>query len=50
MYNHNKAQQSKTRVHISWDMLYLLIKTTMVVAATWGINFLYEIENKHLCA
>ena len=22
MYNHNKAQQSKNRVHISWDMLY----------------------------
>ena len=24
MYNHNKAQQSKNRVHISWDILYLL--------------------------
>ena len=23
MYNHNKAQQSKSRVHISWDILYL---------------------------
>ena len=23
MYNHNKAQQSKNRVHISWDILYL---------------------------
>ena len=22
MYNHNKAQQSKNRVHISWDLLY----------------------------
>ena len=22
MYNHDKAQQSKNRVHISWDMLY----------------------------
>ena len=22
MYNHNKAQQSKDRVHISWDILY----------------------------
>ena len=22
MYNHNKAQQSKNRVHISWDTLY----------------------------
>ena len=23
MYNHNKAQQSKNRVHISWDTLYV---------------------------
>ena len=23
MYNHNKAQQSKIRVHISWDILYI---------------------------
>ena len=22
MYNHNKAQQSKNRVHIYWDILY----------------------------
>ena len=22
MYNHNKAQQSENRVHISWDILY----------------------------
>ena len=22
MYNHNKAQQSKKRVYISWDILY----------------------------
>ena len=25
MYNHNKAQQSKNRVHISWDILYNLL-------------------------
>ena len=24
MYNHNKAQQSKNRVHISWDILYYM--------------------------
>ena len=24
MYNHNKAQQSKDRVHISWDIVYTL--------------------------
>ena len=23
MYNHNKAQLSKNRVHISWDILYV---------------------------
>ena len=23
MYNHNTAQQSKNRVHISWDILYI---------------------------
>ena len=22
MYNHNKSQQSKNRVHITWDILY----------------------------
>ena len=26
MYNHNKAQQSKNRVHISWDMLYVSLQ------------------------
>ena len=25
MYNHNKAQQSKNRVHISWDILYVVV-------------------------
>ena len=25
MYNHHKAQQSKNRVHISWDILYICI-------------------------
>ena len=31
MYNHNKAQQSKNRVHISWDILYVpgLVKITV---------------------
>ena len=27
MYNHNKAQQSKNRVHISWDILYNIPKS-----------------------
>ena len=25
MYNHNKAQQSKNRVHISWGILYVYV-------------------------
>ena len=25
MYNHNKAQQRKNRVHISWDILYVYV-------------------------
>ena len=29
MYNHNKAQQSKNRVHISWDILYMGLDTKM---------------------
>ena len=28
MYNHNKAQQSKNRVHISWDILYEILNKT----------------------
>ena len=31
MYNHNKAQQSKNRVHISWDILYVCKKTQKVI-------------------
>ena len=26
MYNHNNAQQSKNRVHISWDILYMPLR------------------------
>ena len=34
MYNHNKAQQSKNRVHISWDILYKIqINTKSVLLA-----------------
>ena len=28
MYNHNNTQQSKNRVHISWDILYKLKLST----------------------
>ena len=37
MYNHNKAQQSKNRVHISWDMLY--IEAWDKLDAIWKIEF-----------
>ena len=30
MYNHNKAQQSKNRVHISWDILYMIFNTQYI--------------------
>ena len=35
MYYHNKAQQSKNRVHISWDILYMLF-----YALAHGANFI----------
>ena len=36
MYNHNKAQQSKNRVHISWDILYMLVKVCVWVGGGGG--------------
>ena len=33
MYNHNKAQQSKNRVHISWDILYVSQKMALYNSA-----------------
>ena len=32
MYNHNKAQQSKDRVHISWDILYTAFCSNLCLA------------------
>ena len=37
MYNHNKAQQSKNRVHISWDILYTQIMHVLCAL----LNFLW---------
>ena len=37
MYNHNKVQQIKTRVHISWDILY--IKPVYRQSLRRGLNF-----------
>ena len=36
MYNHNKAQQSKNRVHISWDILYRDDRIDMPVIGLWS--------------
>ena len=42
--NHNKAQQSKNRVHISWDILYMnVIKKTDLIFDT-----LYRIYIAHI--
>ena len=38
MYNHNKAQQSKNRVHISWDILYQGIDDKPIVL--YGVQLL----------
>ena len=38
MYNHNKAQQSKNRVHISWDILYI---TSMEYEYETTVKFLW---------
>ena len=36
MYNHNKAQQSKNRVHISWDILYDCNSASEIILLSYG--------------
>ena len=38
MYNRSKAQQSKNRVHISWDKLYTAAHTDYLVLSRLGRN------------
>ena len=38
LYNHNKAQQSKNRVHISWDILYDSVGTLIITFNLVYIN------------
>ena len=53
MYNHNKAQQSKNRVHISWDILYVflwrqLIKDLLLnslMRSLWCFNYVKKKSN-----
>ena len=40
MYNHNKAQQSKNRVHISWDILYEMNDLSMQ-KTHWLLIYIY---------
>ena len=48
MYNHNKAQQSSNRVHISWDILYVIQSISELV---WTLKcelwiYLAQIHNQ----
>ena len=45
MYNHNKAQQSKNRVHISWDILYASPKQNR---CDFLVSLYVEIWHRHL--
>ena len=51
MYNHNKAQQSKNRVHISWDILYQALwvdyNNTMTFAWIPDVSQLKNVLNKN---
>ena len=38
MYYHNKAQQSKNRVHISWDILYYAGTFLLIVSCSVSTN------------
>ena len=46
IYNHNKAQQSKNRVHISWDILYTLIRYTYSYTILRKTVYLYWSQKK----
>ena len=47
MYNHNKAQQSKNRLHISWDILYMSVIGNKVVMKNIGKIQISLIKTKH---
>ena len=48
MYNHTKAQQSKNRVHISWDILYILWDMLSTLVFCFDIVYIYMNEPKLL--
>ena len=50
MYNHNKAQQSKNRVHISWDILYMRAHILIIYFFTLQIfivNYTQIVHNEY---
>ena len=49
MYNHSKAQQSKNRVHISWDKLYTISTSNLIgpLGTNWS-EIWNEISDFHL--
>ena len=50
MYNHNKAQQSKNRVHISWDILYAESHCEDTTVVTSSYNHIgYSYNSKEAC-
>ena len=44
MYNHNNAQQSKNRVHISWDILYLSTLIRLIITRHGNLYRHYYVE------
>ena len=45
MYNHNKAQQSKNRVHISWDILYIRDSTVITTKQCQETPIVFSMEH-----
>ena len=49
MYNHNKAQQSKNRVHISWDILYASLGVSQLITKRLTMFYRSGLLSKVLC-
>ena len=44
MYNHNKAQQSKNRVHISCDILYFMWSMLYLIYTPASFYWLFHVD------
>ena len=54
MYNHNKAQQSKNRVHIFWDILYIqngFVDENYCISLHFSIKYVpvNPVDNRSTC-